>query len=212
LSAVAQRLRLEGAPALGRRRAARLLAALVLLVEAARRVLVVRLIQDVGDVLVVHVLGLEAPVCFLNVREIAHAQRVGLDLIPESLLELAVLLELGLDGLVESLVEDLICANLIGLVSPLLANLIETLEVNRSPAHRAALARALLVPRLDASVAEAVPAGQLAAGVVTVANGALHCSGFVVWVEVFVAGLRGPATKPFFVTIPLKVSRALLTK
>jgi hypothetical protein len=61
-------------------------------------------------------------------------------------------------------------------------------------------------------VAEAVPAGQLAAGVVTVANGTLHRSGFVVWVEVFVGGQRGPATKPFFVTTPLKVSRALLTK
>jgi hypothetical protein len=61
-------------------------------------------------------------------------------------------------------------------------------------------------------VAEAVPAGQLAAGVVTVANGTLHVSGSVVWVEVFVGGLKEPTTKPFFVTTPLKVSRALLTK
>ena len=174
MSAVAQRLRLEGSAALGRRRAARLFAVLILGIHAADRVVVVRLVEHVVNVFVVKALRLEIREGLLDVLEVPQVKGDRLELLTKSLLERSVLVVLFVDGLLKAHIEDLVCSGLIRLVSPLLANLIEPLEVDGSPAHRAALACTLQIPRLDTAAAKAMTAGQLAAGVVTVANGTLH--------------------------------------
>lgn len=79
-----------------------------------------------------------------------------------------------LEGVADSLRDYLVLADCIGHLCPLFATLAKALEVDRRPAHRAALTSTLFIPGLHAPVAEHMVAAQGAAGVVTVADSALH--------------------------------------